>query len=85
MSEELKVKVQELIDTTKSVAAALRPVLGRRLHETPTTAQLLADDILEIAMERGGVRTAPIVPFEATAALCMLMLSRRVRAYEVVS
>jgi L-seryl-tRNA(Ser) seleniumtransferase len=67
-------RVQELIDTTKSVAAALRPVLGRRLHETPTTAQLLADDILEIAMERGGVRTAPIVPFEATAALCMLML-----------
>lgn len=67
-------RVQELIDTTKVVAAALRPVLGPRLHETPTTAQLLADDILEIAMERGGVERAPIVPFEATAALCMLML-----------
>lgn len=67
-------RVQQLIDTTKTVAAALRPVLGRRLHETPTTAQLLADDILEIAMERGGVKQAPIVPFEATAALCMLML-----------
>ncbi len=67
-------RVQELIDTTKAVAAALRPVFGRRLHETPTTAQLLADDILEIAMERGGVERAPIVPFEATAALCMLML-----------
>ena len=67
-------RVQELIDTTKAVATALRPVLGRRLHETPTTAQLLADDILEIAMERGGIKQAPIVPFEATAALCMLML-----------
>ncbi len=67
-------RVQELIDTTKAVAAALRPVVGRRLHETPTTAQLLADDILEIAMERGGVTQPPIVPFEATAALCMLML-----------
>ncbi|MBI4591254.1 MAG: hypothetical protein HY725_20690 [Candidatus Rokubacteria bacterium] len=67
-------RVQELIDTTKQVAAALRPILGRRLHETPTTAQLLADDILEIAMERGGVKQPPIVPFEATAALCMLLL-----------
>lgn len=67
-------RVQELIATTKQVAAALKPILGRRLHETPTTAQLLADDVLEIAMERGGVKQPPIVPFEATAALCMLLL-----------
>src|SRR6266702_3515580 len=45
-------RVQELIDTTKGVAAAL----------------------LEIAMERGGVTQAPIVPFEASAAFCMLLL-----------
>jgi L-seryl-tRNA(Ser) seleniumtransferase len=67
-------RVQELIDTTKAVTVALRRVLGARIHETPTTAQLLADDILEIAMERGQVKQAPIVPFEATAALCMLLL-----------
>jgi L-seryl-tRNA(Ser) seleniumtransferase len=67
-------RVQELIDTTKAVAVSLKKMLGRCIHETPTTAQLLADDILEIAMERGGVKQAPIVPFEATAALCMLML-----------
>lgn len=67
-------RVQELIDTTKAVAAALRPIFGKRLHETPTTAQLLADDLLEIAMERGGVTQAPIVPFEASAAFCMLLL-----------
>ncbi len=67
-------RVQQLIDTTKEVAAELKKVLGRRVHETPTTAQLLADDILEMAMERGGVRQPPIVPFEATAALCMLLL-----------
>jgi L-seryl-tRNA(Ser) seleniumtransferase len=67
-------RVQELIDTTKGVAAALRPIFGKRLHETPTTAQLLADDVLEIAMERGGVKQAPIVPFEASAAFCMLLL-----------
>jgi L-seryl-tRNA(Ser) seleniumtransferase len=67
-------RVQELIDTTKGVAAALRPIFGARLHETPTTAQLLADDLLTIAMERGGVKQAPIVPFEASAAFCMLLL-----------
>ena len=67
-------RVQELIDTTKGVAAALKPIFGKRLHETPTTAQLLADDVLEIAMERGGVKQAPIVPFEASAAFCMLLL-----------
>jgi len=67
-------RVQELIATTKEVEAALRPILGARLHDTPTTAQLRGEDILEIAMERGGVRTPPIVPFEATAALCMLLL-----------
>jgi len=67
-------RVQILIDTTRAVAAELRKVLGSRLRETPTTAQLLADDILEIAMERGGVSRPPIVPFEATAALCMLLL-----------
>src|SRR5437867_2550167 len=67
-------RVQELIDTTKGVAAALRPIFGARLHETPTTAQLLADDVLAIAMERGGVHPPPIVPFEASAAFCMLLL-----------
>jgi len=67
-------RVQELIDTTKAVAVSLRQTLGGRLHETPTTAQLLADDLLEIAMERGGVKEPPIVPFEASAAFCMLLL-----------
>lgn len=67
-------RVQALIASTKRVAAALRPIFGRRLHETPTTAQLLADDLLAMAMERGGVTEAPIVPYEAAAAFCMLLL-----------
>jgi len=67
-------RVRELVATTKIVGEALKKRLGTRIHETPTTAQLLADDILEMAMERGGVTQAPIVPFEATAALCMLLL-----------
>jgi L-seryl-tRNA(Ser) seleniumtransferase len=67
-------RVQALIDTTKTIAAELRPLIGNRLRETPTTVQIAADDILEIAMERGGVGAAPIVPYEAAAALAMLLL-----------
>jgi L-seryl-tRNA(Ser) seleniumtransferase len=67
-------RVRDLIESTKQVTTALRRIFGRRLHETPTTAQLLADDILGIALERAGLRQPPIVPYEATAALCMLLL-----------
>jgi L-seryl-tRNA(Ser) seleniumtransferase len=68
-------RVQALIAATKSIAAELRPLLGNRLRETPTTVQIPADDILEIAMERGGIDGAPpIVPCEASAALSMLLL-----------
>jgi L-seryl-tRNA(Ser) seleniumtransferase len=67
-------RIQVLIDSTKSIARELRPLLGNRLRETPTTVQLAADDILEVGMERGGVERPPIVPYEATAALSMLML-----------
>src|SRR5262249_18059064 len=68
-------RVRALIDSTKRIAAELRPLLGNRLRETPTTVQIPADDILEVAMERGGISgKAPIVPYEASAALSMLML-----------
>lgn len=68
-------RVQALIAATKSIAAELRPLLGNRLRETPTTVQIPADDILDIAMERGGIDgPPPIVPYEASAALSMLLL-----------
>jgi L-seryl-tRNA(Ser) seleniumtransferase len=68
-------RVQALIASTKRIAAELRPLLGNRLRETPTTVQIAADDILDIAMERGGLDgPPPIVPYEASAALSMLML-----------
>jgi len=66
-------RVQELVDTTREVAAAIKDVFGDRLHETPVIAELLADDILAMALERAGLRTPPIVPYEASAALTMLL------------
>jgi L-seryl-tRNA(Ser) seleniumtransferase len=67
-------RVQELVETTRAVATALKDVFGARLHETPVIAELLADDILEMAMERAGLQTPPLVPYEASAALAMLLL-----------
>ncbi|MBI4608293.1 MAG: hypothetical protein HY726_04715 [Candidatus Rokubacteria bacterium] len=67
-------RVRALVKSTRQVAAALRSVLGSRLHETPVTAQLRAEDILELALERAGVSEPPVVPYEATAALAMLLL-----------
>lgn len=67
-------RVQELVATTQEVAAAIRAVLGTRLHTTDVMAELLAEDILEIAMQRAGLHTPPVVPYEASAALAMLLL-----------
>jgi L-seryl-tRNA(Ser) seleniumtransferase len=67
-------RVRALIATTKQIAGELRPLLGNRLRETSTTVQIGADDILDIAMDRGGVHKAPVVPYEASAALSMLLL-----------
>ena len=67
-------RVQALVGTTHEVATAIKERLGDRLHETPVIAELLADDILAMALERACLRTAPMVPYEASAALAMLLL-----------
>ena len=67
-------RVQELVETTQEVATALKEVLGEHVHQTPVIAQLLADDILSITLARAGLRTPPIVPYEASAALAMILL-----------
>ncbi len=67
-------RVRALVESTRQVAAALKGRLGERLKETPVTAQLLADDILEISLQRAGLQKSPIVPYEASAALAMLLL-----------
>lgn len=67
-------RVQELVETTRTVSVALQDVFGDRLHETPVIAELLADDILEMALQRAGLQTSPVAPYEASAALAMLLL-----------
>jgi len=68
-------KVLERVALTKDVGGHLKKLLGdNRVMETPVIVQLTADDILEMAMERAGIETAPCVPYEATAGLAMIML-----------
>ena len=67
-------RVVALVECTKNVAEELKKLLGNKLHETPVTAQLLAEDILTIALERAGLSEPTIVPYEAAAALAMLLL-----------
>lgn len=68
-------RVRDLVETTKTVAAQLRTRIGaNRLFETPVTVQLMAEDLLDLAMERGNVSNPCVVPYEATAALAMLLL-----------
>ena len=74
-------RVLHLVQTAREVAAAVRRVLGDRVHETPVIAELLAEDILEIAMIRAGVSAPPVVPYEAASALAMLLL----RDYGVIT
>jgi len=67
-------RVRSLVECAKEVARALRQRLGDRLRETPVTAQLLGEDILELARERAGLAETSLVPFEASATLAMLLL-----------
>jgi L-seryl-tRNA(Ser) seleniumtransferase len=62
-------RVRALVTTTREVAAALTSRLGALVHETPVTAQLRGEDILRHVGGADGV-----VPYEAAAALAMLLL-----------
>lgn len=69
-------RVRESAALTAIFASELKARLGAdRVFEAPGTAQIAADDILEIALERVGL-TSPgaVVPYEATACLAMFLL-----------
>ncbi len=67
-------RVRELVNCTKSVIKELKTRFGDVIGETPTIGAFSGESILEVAMRRAGVDKPPIVPFEATAALCMVLL-----------
>lgn len=66
-------RVRDLVATTKQVAEVMKARFGNRVSETPVTAQLKGEDILEMAMERAGISERPAMPIEATAGFAMAM------------
>src|SRR5262249_46434269 len=60
-------RIRVLTASTRRVAAALRPILGKRLHGAPVTAQLHADHILAIPLERWELATPPLAQIQAAA------------------
>jgi len=67
-------RVLELVATTECVGDALAGRLGGRVTRTPVAIRLEGEDVLAEAMTRGGIEAPPVVPYEATAALAMLLL-----------
>ena len=68
-------RVRELVETTRTVCAALAQRLGSEMVvNTPVIGKLRGESILELALKRAGLDSSPLVPYEATAALAMLLL-----------
>lgn len=67
-------RVRTLVDCTKKVGQALRDQLGEWVQETPVIVRLQGEDILDAIMKKAGLSKPPMVPYEATAALAMLLL-----------
>ena len=68
-------RVRELVATTMQVSAALKRRIGdERVVENEVIAKLRGEDILHLALARAGRNDTPLVPYEATAALAMLLL-----------
>jgi L-seryl-tRNA(Ser) seleniumtransferase len=67
-------RVRKLVTVTKEVGRALKEQLGDWVQETPVIIRLQGEDILEAAMKKAGLSKPPMVPYEATAALAMLLL-----------
>ena len=67
-------RVRELVETTQRLGDGLEARLGACVERTPLAAKIVASKLLAEAMRRGGATESPVVPYEATAALAMLLL-----------
>ena len=69
-------RVRELVETTNRVGDALEQRLGELVTRTPVAIRLEAEQLLAEACARVGLQVTDcyLVPYEATAALAMLLL-----------
>jgi L-seryl-tRNA(Ser) seleniumtransferase len=76
LSQYTEQRVRDLVESTMLVGAELEALLPDRIRRTPVTVQLPGEQILAEAASRAGVDHPTIVPYEATAAVAMLLLQR---------
>lgn len=67
-------RVRALRDSTMKFTAELRKLYGDRVQATAVSAQIRHEDVLQIAMDRTAMTAAQIAPYEATAAVAMILL-----------
>jgi L-seryl-tRNA(Ser) seleniumtransferase len=69
-------RVRELVDATNRLGDALEERLGAVVTRTPVAVKLEAEQLLSEACARAGIQVTDcyVVPYEATAALAMLLL-----------
>lgn len=74
-------QVVTAVETTKALAATIADRDIVPVDETAVIASISGDAILQCGLDRAGLEEPPIVPFEATAAVSMLLL----RDYGIVT
>lgn len=67
-------RVVERVRATSAVGDALRARLGDRVVVGEVSVQVQAESLLTELLDRAGATDAPLVPYEATAALAMRLL-----------
>jgi L-seryl-tRNA(Ser) seleniumtransferase len=67
-------RVRDLTAATSSLGGALQARLGDAVTLTPVAVKIEAEDLLAVVLARAGLATSPIVPYEATAAIAMVLL-----------
>ena len=67
-------RVRELTTSTLRLGESLHARLGSSVTQTPIAAKIEAENLLALVLARSGETVSPIVPYEATAAVAMLLL-----------
>ena len=67
-------RVRDLTASTHLFGESLHARLGSSVTQTPIAVKIEADNLLALVLARSGKATPPIVPYEATAAVAMLLL-----------
>jgi len=67
-------RVRDLTASTHLFGEALHARLGSSVTQTPIAVKVEADNLLAMVLARSGEAVPPIVPYEATAAVAMLLL-----------